>query len=107
MLLPIEIAASSSHVPTCALFSGAITAPRLTDPGPACGFDIGFLVANDPRPRSRSKPCAACELDARARGRAHECVDCALKNAEAFGRAFENRVIEGGEKRHDIAGYPR
>src|SRR5260221_1376385 len=47
------------------------------------------------------------QFDARARRRAHEGVDCVLKNTEAFKRAFEDRVIERREERHDIAGYPR
>src|SRR6266851_8947137 len=47
------------------------------------------------------------ELDACARRRAHEGVDCVLKNSEAFERVFEVGVIERREKRGDIAGYPR
>ncbi len=49
----------------------------------------------------------SAEFDARSRRRAHESIDCVLKNSEAFGRAFEDCVIKRGEKRHGIAGYPR
>ena len=48
----------------------------------------------------------SAEFDARSRRRAHESIDCVLKNSEAFKRAFEDRVIERREKRHSIAGHP-
>jgi hypothetical protein len=47
------------------------------------------------------------KLDTRSCCRAHERVNCILKNAEAFRRAIEDLAVEGREKRNNIAGHPR
>jgi hypothetical protein len=63
----------------------------------------GITVARGHRLVTVADPA---ELDARSRRRAHEGIDCVLKNTEAFERAFEDRVIKRREKRYHIAGYP-